>query len=207
MEISRKECKRRLFHIIPENIHIRNLVLPQEGGGIFVIMWIFFLCITLKLGSVSPWCEGTHAWFAFELLFFFGGFFSVHQGAFTVPFTEMPHWWVQLWNQRLKHLISICSELAVHSTVGLLFSATPADPWLARSTSVPPFPLCLEKVLSTLIQNIAHARFPSANRCHAAVGNHGELVVSSGLKPIRLVAFWLASHACCTLAAFWWSCL
>lgn len=124
-------------------------------------------------------------------------FFLVHQGVLNIPFTEIPHWWLQLPTQWTGCAVSC----------GPLLSATPADPWLVRSTSVSLFPLRLQNVVSTPVQDIAHARFPSENRCHAALGSHWKLVVSSGLRLIHLVAFWHPSHACCTLAAFWQSCL
>lgn len=130
------------------------------------------------------------------LLNFF--FFSVHQGVLNIPFAEIPHWWVQLTNQSLKYFISICSAALCTQ----LWAAILCRIWRPLTCEVTHFPLHLEKVLSTLIQNIAHARFPFADRCHEAVGSLWELVVSSGLVPICLVAFWPPSHACCTLAAF-----
>lgn len=150
----------------------------------------FFLYVTSKLGSVGvKVCM--HACLACEIL----GAFLVLQGVLNMPLSEIPHWWVQLPNQRFKHFNLQSAGCAL--SYGPLFSAASAAPWLALSISITLLPPCLEKVLSSPIQNIARARFPSLKRCHAVVGGCLELGVFPGLRLID-VTFWPSSQACCT---------
>lgn len=87
------------------------------------------------------------------------------------------------------------------------FAEIPRTPDLQSLHQSHSFRLHLDKPLFTSVQNIACTAFPLANRCQAAVVDRWELVVSSGLRPVHLVAFWPTSHAGCTLAAFRQSCL
>lgn len=70
-------------------------------------------------------------------------------------------------------------------------------PWLSRSTSIPLFPFCLEKVLSTPIQNTAGARFPSADATQQ-LAITGSFLYLLAWGPYKLLLFGLhPMHAAC----------